>query len=88
MESCIQLLIVASEIPQRESGAQTHVAGVRSLADVELARLEFCVEPSNVASRAVAARLGCKFEGILRGKALIQGARRDISYSSLLLWCR
>lgn len=55
-----------------------------ALTDVGLARLEFYVEPSNVASRAVATRLGCQFEGILRSKAMIQGARRDMALYALL----
>jgi RimJ/RimL family protein N-acetyltransferase len=55
-----------------------------ALTDVGLARLEFYVEPSNVASRAVAARLGCQFEGILRSKTLIQGTRRDMALYALL----
>lgn len=55
-----------------------------AMTDVGLARLEFYVEPSNVASRAVAARLGCQFEGVLRSKALIQGTRRDMTLYALL----
>jgi RimJ/RimL family protein N-acetyltransferase len=55
-----------------------------ALSDVGLARLEFYVEPSNVASKALAARLGCQFEGILRSKALIQGTRRDMALYALL----
>ena len=55
-----------------------------AMTDVGLARLEFYVEPSNVASRAVAARLGCQFEGVLRSKALIQGTRRDMALYALL----
>lgn len=55
-----------------------------ALTDLGLARLEFYVEPSNVVSRAVAARLGCQFEGILRSKALIQGTRRDMALYALL----
>lgn len=52
--------------------------------DVGLARLEFYVEPSNAASRAVAVRLGCRFEGVLRSKALIQGTRRDMALYALV----
>jgi RimJ/RimL family protein N-acetyltransferase len=52
--------------------------------DVGLARLEFYIETSNVASRAVATRLGCQFEGVLRGKALIRGTRRDMALYALL----
>jgi RimJ/RimL family protein N-acetyltransferase len=55
-----------------------------ALTEVGLARLEFYVEPSNVPSRAVAARLGCQFEGILHSKALIQGTRRDMALYALL----
>ena len=55
-----------------------------AMTDVGLARLEFYVEPSNVASRAVAARLGCQFEGVLRSKALIQGTRRNMALYALL----
>jgi RimJ/RimL family protein N-acetyltransferase len=55
-----------------------------ALTDVGLARLEFYIEPSNAASRSVAARLGCQFEGVLRNKALIQGTRRDMALYALL----
>jgi RimJ/RimL family protein N-acetyltransferase len=55
-----------------------------AITDVGVARLEFYVEPSNVASRAVAARLGCQFEGVLRSKALIQGTRRNMALYALL----
>lgn len=55
-----------------------------AFSDVGLARLEFYIEPSNVASRALAARLGCQFEGTLRSKALIHGARRDMALYALL----
>ncbi len=54
-----------------------------AMIDVGLARLEFYVEPSNVASRAVATRLGCQFEGVLRSKALIGGTRRDMALYAL-----
>jgi RimJ/RimL family protein N-acetyltransferase len=55
-----------------------------AMTDLGLARLEFYVEPENVASRAVAARLGCQLEGTLRGKALIHGTRRDMALYALL----
>lgn len=55
-----------------------------ALTDVGLARLEFYVEPSNVASRALADRLGCQFEGVLRSKALIRGTRRDMALYALI----
>jgi RimJ/RimL family protein N-acetyltransferase len=55
-----------------------------ALTDLGLARLEFYVEPANAASRAVAGRLGCQFEGTLRSKALIQGTRRDMALYALL----
>jgi RimJ/RimL family protein N-acetyltransferase len=55
-----------------------------ALRDLGLARLEFYIEPSNTASRAVAERLGCELEGVLRSKALIQGVRRDMALYALL----
>ena len=55
-----------------------------ALADVGLVRLEFYVEPSNVGSRALVARLGAQFEGVLRGKALRRGTRRDMALYALL----
>lgn len=55
-----------------------------ALRDLGLARLEFYIEPTNTASRAVAMRLGCQLEGILRSKSLIQGTRRDIALHALL----
>lgn len=55
-----------------------------ALADVGLARLEFYIEPPNVASRAVASQLGCQFEGVLRSKALIHCTRRDMALYALV----
>jgi RimJ/RimL family protein N-acetyltransferase len=55
-----------------------------AITDVGLARLEFYVEPSKLASRAVAARVGCQFERVLRSKALIQGTRRDMALYALV----
>jgi RimJ/RimL family protein N-acetyltransferase len=55
-----------------------------ALADLGFARLEFYIEPSNAASRAVAAQLGCQFEGILRSKALIHCTRRDMALYALV----
>lgn len=55
-----------------------------ALNDVGVARLEFYVEPSNLASRALTSRLGCQFEGVLHSKALIQGTRRDMALYALL----
>jgi RimJ/RimL family protein N-acetyltransferase len=52
--------------------------------DVGFARLEFYIEPANAASRAVAVRLGCQLEGVLRSKSLIQGTRRDFALYALL----
>jgi RimJ/RimL family protein N-acetyltransferase len=44
-----------------------------ALKDVGFARLEFYIEPTNAASRAVAVHLGWQLEGILRSKSLIRG---------------
>lgn len=55
-----------------------------AFADLGLARLEFYIEPENRASRAVADRLNCQFEGILRSRSLIQGIRRDMALYALL----
>lgn len=52
--------------------------------ELGFARLEFYIEPTNAASRAVATRLGCELEGILRSKSLIQGTRRDFALYALL----
>ena len=55
-----------------------------ALTDLGLARLELYIEPSNVASLAVAARLGCQFEGLLCKKALVGGTRRDMALYALV----
>lgn len=55
-----------------------------ALGGLGLARLELYIEPANAASRAVAARLGGEFEGVLRSKALIGGTRRDMALYALL----
>jgi RimJ/RimL family protein N-acetyltransferase len=55
-----------------------------AFSDVGLARLEFYIEPANVASRALASRLDCQFEGTLRSKALMHGTRRDMALYALL----
>lgn len=61
----------------------------RLLADFALSRgglerVEFYVEPGNIASCRVAERLGCQQEGVLRRKALIAGKRRDMILYALL----
>ena len=55
-----------------------------ALTDLGLARLEFYIEPENTVSRAVAERLGCQLEGILRSKSVIRGTRRDVALYALL----
>ena len=55
-----------------------------AFADLGLARLEFYIEPANCGSRAVAERLNCQYEGILRSKSLIQGIQRDMALYALL----
>lgn len=55
-----------------------------ALADGGLARVEILVDPENIASRAVAERLGCDFEGILRSKVLHKGQRRDLAVYALV----
>ncbi len=55
-----------------------------ALEDLGFARLEFYIEPTNAASRAVATRLGCELEGILRSKSWIQRTRRDVALYALL----
>jgi RimJ/RimL family protein N-acetyltransferase len=47
-------------------------------------RLEWVAEKGNVASRAVAERLGFTVEGTLRSKIVHQGTRRDAWIGSLL----
>jgi RimJ/RimL family protein N-acetyltransferase len=48
-------------------------------------RLELYIEPDNAASCAVAERLGCEREGLLRGKAIVQGQRRDMALYALVM---
>jgi RimJ/RimL family protein N-acetyltransferase len=55
-----------------------------ALSEGGLARLEFYVEPGNLASRRVAERLGCRPEGVLRSKALVRGTRRDMILYALV----
>ena len=49
-----------------------------------LGRLEIRLEPENVASRRVAERLGFRLEGVLRGRLLLRGTRRDVAVYGLL----
>lgn len=55
-----------------------------ALRDLGIARLEFYIEPTNAASRAVATHLGCQLEGILRSKSVRRGSRRDFALYALL----
>ncbi len=55
-----------------------------AFSDSGLARIEVLVDPENAASRAVAERVGCAFEGILRSKVLHRGQRRDLAVYALV----
>ncbi|HEX2805992.1 MAG TPA: GNAT family protein [Kineosporiaceae bacterium] len=55
-----------------------------AVTDGGLARLELYVEPGNGPSRAVAEKLGCTFEGLLRSKTLLHGVRRDLALYAFL----
>lgn len=60
--------------------AQRAVRLVRDWAftELDLARIELLIDPDNVASRAVAERVGCVAEGVLRSRTLHRGVRRDL----------
>jgi RimJ/RimL family protein N-acetyltransferase len=55
-----------------------------ALTEGGLARLELYVDPENSASCAVAERVGCEHEGVLRGKVVIHGVRRDMALYALV----
>ena len=47
-------------------------------------RLELYIEPGNAASCAVAEKLGCEREGVLRSKAVVRDQRRDMALYALV----
>lgn len=53
-------------------------------AELELTRIEIVVLPENTASRATAAKLGARFEGVAKSRLLIDGHARDAATYSLL----
>jgi RimJ/RimL family protein N-acetyltransferase len=55
-----------------------------ALGDGGMHRLEFYIEPANLASRGVAERVGCVREGVLRGKAMARGNRVDLVLYSIV----
>lgn len=55
-----------------------------AIAELGLGRLEFLILPDNTASRAVAARCGAAFEGLLRRKVVIDGEGRDMVLYALI----
>lgn len=80
--------VVCAVAPQVRGGGVAHRA-VGTLCDwafreIGVARLEFYIEPRNEVSRAVAARTGCRQEGLLRSKVLIGESRRDVALYALI----
>lgn len=55
-----------------------------AFSSVGFVRLELYIEVDNVASRAVAERIGAVAEGVLRSRALHRGAQRDVVVYGLL----
>jgi RimJ/RimL family protein N-acetyltransferase len=52
--------------------------GQWALGPLGLDRIELLIEPENMGSIIVAERAGYEREGLLRGKALLHGERRDM----------
>ena len=52
--------------------------------DVGFERLELYIEPANTVSCAVAEKLGCEREGVLRSKAVVRDQRRDMALYALV----
>lgn len=64
-------------------------AAVLSLADfafgeLKLSRIEIVAQVDNVASRRVAEKVGCRFEGIARNRIVYKGQPRDAALYSLI----
>ena len=52
--------------------------------EVGFKRLELYIEPANAPSCAVAEKLGCEREGVLRSKAVVRDQRRDMALYALV----
>lgn len=80
--------VVYAIVPSaRGSGVAQRAVGILcewAFREIGIARLEFYIGPGNAASRAVADRVGCRLEGLLRDKALIGNSRRDLAIYALI----
>jgi RimJ/RimL family protein N-acetyltransferase len=72
---------------QRRKGCTVEAAGAVidwAFSELEVERLEWVAEAGNVASRAVALRLGFVMEGTQRARIVQRGTRRDAWVATLL----
>jgi RimJ/RimL family protein N-acetyltransferase len=77
--------LVAAEARGRGVGARALRLFARwALVALELPRLEVMVQPENVASLAVAQRVGFRREGIMRSQSAIRGRRVDLMMLAML----
>ncbi len=65
------------------SAAVLSIAGF-AFGELKLSRIEIVAQVDNVASRRVAEKVGCRFEGIARNRVVYRGQPRDAALYSLV----
>jgi RimJ/RimL family protein N-acetyltransferase len=73
-----------SRVGQGVASSAVSLLANYAFGELRLSRIEIVVQVDNLASRHVAERAGCRFEGIARNRLLFGGQPRDAALYSLV----